>query len=181
MFIRPGMPNGFKIISTGLPSSKKGISSTGTTIETTPLFPCRPAILSPAITLRRWATETRTILSTPADRSASSSRVKTLTSTTIPCSPCGMRNDVSLTSRDFSPKIARKSRSSGVSSFSPLGVILPTKMSFGPTSAPMRIIPSSSKLRMASSPTFGISRVISSEPNLVSRASTSYFSICTLV
>src|SRR5271157_901017 len=48
MFIRPGTPNGFKIKSTGVPSSRKGISSTGTTLETTPLLPWRPAILSPA-------------------------------------------------------------------------------------------------------------------------------------
>ena len=162
-----------------MPSSRKGISSTGTTREITPLFPWRPAILSPAVILRRWATDTRTILSTPAERSALSSRVKTFTSTTLPRSPCGMRSEVSLTSRDFSPKMARKRRSSGVNSFSPLGVILPTRMSFGPTSAPNRMIPFSSRSLMASSPTFGISRVISSGPSLVSRASTSYFSICT--
>ena len=29
------------------------------------MLPCRPAILSPAVILRRWATETRTIISTP--------------------------------------------------------------------------------------------------------------------
>ncbi len=169
------------MMSTGVPSSRKGISSTGKTIETQPLLPWRPAILSPAVILRRWATETRTILSTPALRSVFSSRVKTLTSTTIPRSPWGMRREVSFTSRDFSPKMARSRRSSGVSSFSPLGVILPTKMSLGPTSAPMRIIPVSSKSRMVSSPTLGISRVISSGPSLVSRASTSYFSMWMLV
>ena len=176
-FIRPGMPSGFKIMSTGVPSSMKGISSTGSTIETQPLLPCRPAILSPAVILRRCATDTRTILSTPAERSALSSRLNTLTSTTIPRSPCGIRSEVSFTSRDFSPNMARSRRSSGVSSFSPLGVILPTRMSPGPTSAPMRMMPVSSKSRMVSSPTLGISRVISSGPNLVSRASSSYFSM----
>jgi len=119
------------------------------------------------------------MVSTPAERSLFSSRVKTLTSTTFPRSPCGIFRDVSLTSRDFSPKIARSRRSSGVNSFSPLGVIFPTKISLGPTSAPIRIIPFSSRSLMASSPTFGISRVISSGPSLVSRASNSYFSIWT--
>src|ERR1035437_9304189 len=41
------------------------------------------------------------------------------------------------------------------------------------------MMPFSSRSLMASSPTFGISRVISSGPSLVSRASTSYFSIWT--
>ena len=177
MFIRPGTPSGFRMRSTGVPSSRNGISSTGTTLETTPLLPWRPAILSPAVILRRCATETRTIISTPAERSELSSRVNTFTSTTLPRSPWGIRNDVSFTSRDFSPKMARNKRSSGVSSFSPLGVILPTRISFGPTSAPIRIIPFSSRSLIASSPTLGISRVISSGPSFVSRASTSCFSI----
>ena len=46
-FIREGTPNGFNTISTGVPSGKKGISCTGTILATTPLLPCRPAILSP--------------------------------------------------------------------------------------------------------------------------------------
>ena len=46
------------------------------------------------------------------------------------------------------------------------------------TSAPMRIMPLSSRLRSISSPTLGISRVISSLPSLVSRASTSNSSMC---
>ena len=52
-------------------------------------------------------------------------------------SPCGRRSELSFTSRAFSPKIARRRRSSAVSSVSPLGVILPTRMSPGRTSAPM--------------------------------------------
>jgi len=60
---------------------------------------------------------------------------------------------------------------------SPFGVILPTRVSSGLTSAPIRIIPFSSSSRRLSSPTLGISRVISSGPSLVSRASTSCFSI----
>ena len=108
---------------------------------------------------------------------ACSSRRKTLTSTTLPRSPWGRRSEVSFTSRAFSPKMARSSFSSGVSSVSPFGVILPTRMSPGLTSAPMRMMPSSSRSFSASSPTFGMSRVISSGPSLVSRASISCFSM----
>ena len=41
----------------------------------------------------------------------------------------------------------------------------------------MRMIPSSSRLRRLSSPTFGMSRVTSSGPSFVSLASTSCFSM----
>ena len=92
---------------------------------------------------------------------------------TVPDSPCGTFIEVSRTSRAFSPKIARSSRSSGVSSVSPLGVTLPTRMSPVVTSAPMRMMPRSSRSASISSETFGMSRVISSGPSLVSRASTS--------
>ena len=92
---------------------------------------------------------------------------------TLPDSPCGTFSEVSRTSRAFSPKIARSSRSSGVSSVSPLGVTLPTRMSPVTTSAPMRMMPRSSRSARTSSETFGMSRVISSGPSLVSRASTS--------
>ncbi len=51
--------------------------------------------------------------------------------------PGGRRRDVSRTSEAFSPKMARSSFSSGVIGLSPLGVILPTRMSPGFTSAPM--------------------------------------------
>jgi hypothetical protein len=43
-------------------------------------------------------------------------------------------------------------------------------MSPGFTSAPMRMTPSGPRFLRASSPTFGMSRVISSGPSLVSRA-----------
>ena len=92
---------------------------------------------------------------------------------TLPVSPCGTFRLVSRTSRAFSPKIARSRRSSGVSSVSPLGVTLPTRMSPGPTSAPMRMMPRSSRSLRMSSLRFGMSRVISSAPSLVSRASIS--------
>ena len=78
-----------------------------------------------------------------------------LTSTIVPASPCGTRSDVSLTSLAFSPKIARNNLSSAVSSVSPFGVTLPTRISPGLTSAPILIIPSSSRSFKLSSPTFG--------------------------
>ncbi len=93
---------------------------------------------------------------------------------TLPDSPCGTLRLVSRTSRAFSPKMARSNRSSGVSSVSPLGVTLPTSTSPGPTSAPTRMIPRSSRSARMSSERLGMSRVISSGPSLVSRASISW-------
>ena len=46
-FIREGTPSGLRQMSTGVPSSRKGMSSSGTMVATTPLLPWRPAILSP--------------------------------------------------------------------------------------------------------------------------------------
>ena len=54
-FIREGTPNGFNTTSTGVPSGKNGISSSGSILETTPLFPCRPDILSPTDIFLFWA------------------------------------------------------------------------------------------------------------------------------
>ena len=176
-FILEGTPIGFNIISTGVPSGRYGISSTGKILEITPLLPWRPAILSPAAILRVWATQTLTSLLTLGGNSSLSSRFSTFTSITFPRSPCGTRRELSLTSLAFSPNIALSNFSSAVSSVSPFGVILPTRMSPGSTSAPTSITPSSSRLRKLSSPTLGISLVISSGPSLVSLASDSYFSI----
>ena len=64
-------------------------------------------------------------------------RLNTRTSTTVPATPGGSLSEVSRTSDAFSPKMARSSFSSGVIGDSPLGVILPTRMSPGRTSAPM--------------------------------------------
>ncbi len=136
MFIRLGTPSGLRTMSTGVPSGMNGMSSAGRILAITPLLPWRPAILSPTATLRFWATETRTRRFTPGASSSPCSRENSRTSTTIPRSPWGRRRDESFTSRAFSPKIARSSRSSAVSSVSPLGVILPTRMSPGWTSAP---------------------------------------------
>ena len=119
----------------------------------------------------------RTDLLTPGESSSPSSLVKVLTATTIPYSPCGTLSEVSLTSLAFSPKIARRSRSSAVNSVSPLGVTFPTKTSPARTSAPIRIIPSSSRSLIDSFDTDGISLVISSGPSFVSLASVSYSSI----
>ena len=160
-------------MSTGVPSERNGMSSTGRIFEMTPLLPWRPASLSPSEILRFWATYTRTSWLTPGGSSWESSRENTRTSMTLPDSPWGTLSEVSRTSRAFSPKIARRSRSSGVCSVSPLGVTFPTSTSPGPTSAPMRMMPRSSRSARISSERFGMSRVISSAPSLVSRASTS--------
>ncbi len=149
------------------------MSSTGRIFEITPLLPWRPASLSPSLILRFCATYTRTSWFTPGGSSSPSSRLNTRTSMTLPVSPCGTFSDVSRTSRAFSPKIARSRRSSGVSSVSPFGVTLPTSTSPSTTSAPMRMIPRSSRSFRMSSERFGMSRVISSAPSLVSRASIS--------
>ncbi len=153
------------------------MSSSGRIRAITPLLPWRPAILSPSDILRFWAIYTRTSWFTPGGSSSPASREKTLTSTILPDSPWGTRRDVSLTSLAFSPKMALSRRSSAVNSVSPLGVTLPTRMSPGRTSAPVRMIPLSSRSFKISSPTLGISLVISSGPSLVSLASHSYSSI----
>ena len=172
-FIRDGTPSGLRMMSTGVPSSRNGMSSTGRILEMTTLLPWRPASLSPSVIFRFCATYTRTSSFTPGGSSSPSSRSKTRTPMTLPTSPCGTFREVSRTSRAFSPKIARSSRSSGVSSVSPFGVTLPTRMSPATTSAPIRMMPRSSRSARTSSETFGMSRVISSGPSLVSRASTS--------
>ena len=51
-FIRLGTPSGFSTISTGVPSGRYGMSSSGTMRAITPLLPWRPAILSPTDSLR---------------------------------------------------------------------------------------------------------------------------------
>ena len=75
----------------------------------------------------------------------SSMRLKILTSMTTPAMPGGTLSELSFTSFAFSPKMAVSSFSSGDSSVSPFGVILPTRMSPGLTCAPMRTMPRSSR------------------------------------
>jgi DNA-directed RNA polymerase subunit beta len=47
-FIRDGTPIGLRMMSTGVPSGRYGMSSSGRIREMTPLLPWRPAILSPS-------------------------------------------------------------------------------------------------------------------------------------
>ena len=69
-FIRLGTPSGLRITSTGVPSSRNGMSSSSTIFEITPLLPWRPASLSPSEILRFFATNTRTRSLTPGGRSS---------------------------------------------------------------------------------------------------------------
>jgi hypothetical protein len=55
-FMREGTPSGLSTMSTGVPSSRYGMSSSGRIREMTPLLPWRPAILSPTCSLRLMAT-----------------------------------------------------------------------------------------------------------------------------
>ncbi|KAG1386163.1 hypothetical protein G6F59_016996 [Rhizopus arrhizus] len=109
------------------------------------------------------------------------SRVNTCTSITVPVMPEGTRSEVSLTSDAFSPKMARSSFSSGVSWVSPFGVTLPTSTSSALTSAPMYVMPESSRRFSCVSARLLMSRVISSGPSFVSRATTVSSSMCTEV
>ena len=104
--------------------------------------------------------------------------VNNLLSTTTPLRDGGAFNEASLTSPALSPNIALNNLSSGVGSLSPLGVILPIKISPSLTFAPTLTIPFSSKSFIASSLTLGISAVNSSSPLLVSLTSNLYSTIC---
>ena len=152
------------------------MSSTGRIRPTTPLFPCLPDSLSPSDIFLLWATHILISLFTPSDKFWSS-RVSSFTPITVPLSPWGRSREEFFISRAFSPNIARRSLASAVSSVSPRGVILPTSISPCSSSAPTRTMPFSSRFLKASSPTLGMSRVISSGPTLVSRASISYSSM----
>ena len=63
-----------------MPFARNGMSSIGTTFETTPLLPWRPAILSPGCSLRFTATKTLTIFITPGGRSSPRRTFSTLSS-----------------------------------------------------------------------------------------------------
>src|SRR5690606_27061436 len=105
-------------------------------------------------------------------------RENSFVSITTPFNDGEAFRDASFTSPALSPKIARSNFSSGDGSDSPLGVILPIKISPPFTSAPTRMMPFSSRSLVASSDTFGISEVNSSSPRFVSRTSNSNSSIC---
>ena len=68
--MRDGTPSGFSTISTGVPSGRYGMSSSGRMRAMTPLLPWRPAILSPTDSLRFIATYTLTSLMTPGGSSS---------------------------------------------------------------------------------------------------------------
>ena len=74
MFMRDGTPSGLRMMSTGVPSGRNGMSSWGRILATTPLLPWRPAILSPTLILRFAATLTRIRRLTPGSSSAPFSR-----------------------------------------------------------------------------------------------------------
>jgi len=59
-FMRDGTPRGLSTISTGVPSGRYGMSSSGRMRLMTPLLPWRPAILSPTWSFRFMATKTLT-------------------------------------------------------------------------------------------------------------------------
>ena len=103
-------------------------------------------------------------------------REKSFLSMTTPVNEGLAFNEESFTSPALSPKMARSSFSSGEGSLSPLGEILPIRMSPGSTLAPTRMIPLSSRSLVASSLTLGMSLVNSSMPRLVSRTSREYSS-----
>ena len=112
-----------------------------------------------------------------AGRSSPFSREKTLTLITLPHSPCGTRSEVSLTSRAFSPKMARSSFSSAEEFRLALGGNLAHQDIVRPdlgADADDAVFVQFAQAFLAD---VGISRVISSGPSLVSRASTSCFSM----
>src|SRR3954465_8730820 len=45
--MRLGTPSGLRMTSTGVPSSRNGMSCSSTIFDMTPLLPCRPASLAP--------------------------------------------------------------------------------------------------------------------------------------
>jgi len=116
-------------MSTGVPSVINGISSTGTILETIHLLPCLQAILSQTSIFLVAATNTLTCLNTQVGRLSPFSFFSICTSSTFQPCPDGNLREESFTSFDLSPNIALKSLSSGVSSCSHLGVILPTNIS----------------------------------------------------
>ena len=178
MFIREITPSGLSTISTGLPSSVNGISSSATTIEIIPLFPCFPASLSPTSIFLVLATYTLIFFLTPAIKLSHFLASKITTSITFPSLlPDGTYNEVSFTFFDLSPNIAWISFSSGVSSPSDFGVIFPITISHHFTIDPILMTPSSSKFLSLFMETPGISFVVSSGPSFVSATSISYSSI----
>jgi hypothetical protein len=107
MFIREITQRELSTTSTGLPSAVNGISSSGTTIEIIPLFPCLPANLSQTSIFLVLATYTFIFFLTHAIKLSHFFASRTTTSITLlSLLPEGTYNDVSFTFFDLSPNIA---------------------------------------------------------------------------
>jgi hypothetical protein len=117
------------MISTGSPSSVKGISSSGTIFDIIPLFQCLQDILSHISIFLVEATYTFTFFNTFAGKSSHLSASRITTSITFQDVHAGKYKDVSLTAFDLSQNIACISFSSGVKSHSDFGVTFQTKIS----------------------------------------------------
>jgi hypothetical protein len=178
MFILETTQSGLRIISTGVPSSVNGISSTGTILETIHLLPCLPAILSQSSNFLVAATNTLTCANTQVGRLSQFSLFKISTERTLPPCPEGNLKEESLTSFDLSPNIALSNLSSGESSCSPFGVIFQHNIEHHSTYEPILTIQSTSRSFNFTLDTFGISSVICSGHNLVSLISVVYSLIC---
>jgi len=155
-----------------------GISSSGTTTATIPLFQCFHANLSHTSIFLVLATYTFTFFLTQAIKLSHFFASNITTSITFHSLPDGIYKDVSFTFLDLSPKIAWISFSSGVNSHSDLGVIFQTNISHHFTIDQTLIIPSSSKFFNFDIETQGISFVVSSGQSFVSDTSISFSSIC---
>ena len=178
-FIREITHNGFNTTSIGSHSFENGISSSGTTIDTIPLFQCFQANLSQTSIFLVVATYTFTFFLTQAIKLSHFLASSITTSITFPSLPDGIYNDVSFTFFDLSPKIAWINFSSGVNSHSDFGVIFQTKISHHFTIDHILIIPSSSKFFNLDIDTHGISFVVSSGQSFVSDTSISFSSMWT--
>jgi len=116
-------------MSTGVPSSIKGISSTGTILDNIHLLPCLQAILSQTSNFLVCATKTFICLKDQVGRLSQFSLFNISTVTTFQPCPDGNLRELSFTSFDLSQNIALRSLSSGDNSCSHFGVIFQTKIS----------------------------------------------------
>ena len=123
-------------MSTGVPSSRCGMSSIGVMREMTPLLPWRPAILSPGCSLRFTATNTLTIFITPGGSSSPRCSFSTLSSKRLRSASIDSSKwapMVSISAMIFSSATVICRHWPGVSSCRSASVILaPVFMPFGP-------------------------------------------------
>ena len=154
------------------------MSSMGVMRLTTPLLPWRPAILSPSAILRFWATETRTIMFTSVGQlvvggALEDAHVDDLAALAVRDAQRGVLHLARLLAEDRAQQLLLRGE---------LGLALRRDLAhqdvaFADLRADADDAAIGSRSRSDSSPTLGISRVISSGPSFVSRASTSYFSM----